>query len=851
MNKPSGSLRPSSRREFMTGLAGAAVAAPLFGCATASQETPAGTSAVDRLFPIDAPPSHWSEFRAFGFPHPVSGSIFRGSAPPCCGAPLGGIDTGCIDLDVQGVYGLLSIFNPVSPCPAVKNWRMPRKPQTMQPILGLSIGSRTWVLATQKIINGGDIPVCQDPFFGHPAFKADRVAIPRLQGVSAAREIHYWGHYPVIDMEFETNAPIEVGMRAWSPFLPGDTPASNTPAAIFEVHLRNGSHQHQQGTVGFHFPGPDEQESGSSEFTRRTIRDDFHGVYISSQRVNYVLAVIGSHDARFGGGLSRDPSAWSKIDHTLPSPAGREHDYTQLSDDSSSSAAVAFSLPAGQQQIVRFLVTWYAPVWEGATKHRLEHSPVSSKWIPATPGDAVHHYTHMYAARYRDALDVARHVNAEHESLLGRVVAWQSVVYGESTLPAWLRDSLVNNLYLLTECGVWAQFVPPIPDSALPNGAFGLIESPRGDPDVSCIPCDWYGNLPVVYFFPDLAHSSLKIYKQLQRSDGAAPFLVGTLGDLPDFATPSWDWQISLNGSCYIDLIDRLWQRTGNDEILREFYDSAKHCNTMTMNLRHGPGAVISMPDANKGMEWFEHGEWAGMCTHMGGLHLAELRMMSRMAERVGDSDYITQCHEWFTSGSDALENKLWTGTYYLNFYEEETGRKSDDVMGYQLDGQWAAQFHGLSPVFQPERALKALDTIQKCNIALTPRVGAANFTKPDGSPLAVTNKVAYYGPYAMFTPEVVVLGMTYIYAGMKDVGLDLVRRHWSNLFFDQKHPWDSPNLVRGDTGARIFGTDYYQAMMLWALPAALSGTDLRGSCGTGDLVDRMIQAASGKLGIA
>lgn len=848
MKRPSNG--PSSRRGFIGGMAGAAIAATFCTGGPSATDTKLSAKPGDRLFPKDAP-SAWSEFGAYGFPSPVSGSVFRGSKPPCCGAPVGGVDTGCIDLDVQGAYGLLSIFNPASPCPAVKNWRMPRKAPIMQPILGISTGGRTWVLATKTIIDGGETPVCQDPFFGHPAFKADRVAIPPIKDVSAAREIHYWGHYPVVDMEFDTDAPVEVGLRAWSPFLPGDTAASNIPAAIFEVHLRNAASEHQSGTLAFHFPGPDEQEAGSREFTRRRIQGDVDGIFIASPRLQYILGVLGSQHARFGGGLSRDPNAWSSIDRTLPSPVINDHDAAQTISDGSSSAALTFSLNAGEHQISRFLVAWYAPVWEGATKNHIQHSPVSSKWISANPDDTVHHYTHMYAARYQNAIDVARHVSSTHESLLRRVIAWQSTIYRETTLPVWLRDSLVNNLYLLAECSVWAQSAPPIRKEALPNGAFGLVESPRGDPDVSCIPCDWYGNLPLVYFFPDLAHSSLKVYKELQRSDGAAPFLVGMLGDLPDFGTPSWDWQISLNGTCYIDLIDRLWQRTGDDEILREFYESAKHCNTMTMNLRHGPGAVISMPDGNKGMEWFEHGEWAGMCTHMGGLHLAELRMMSRIAERLGDSDYAAQCRDWFTSGSNALEEKLWTGSYYLNFYEEETEKKSDDVMGYQLDGQWTAQFHGLAPVFRPDRAVKTLHTIQNCNIALTPRIGAANFTKADGTPLAVANKVAFYGPYAMFTPEVVVLGMTFIYAGMKDVGLDLVRRHWANLFFDQKHPWDAPNLVRGDTGERIFGTDYYQAMMLWALPAALSGMDLRQFCASGGLVDRIIRAASGKSEIA
>ena len=164
-----------------------------------------------------------------------------------------------------------------------------------------------------------------------------------------------------------------------------------------------------------------------------------------------------------------------------------------------------------------------------------------------------------------------------------------------------------------------------------------MIESPRGSPDIANIPCDWYGNLPLVYFYPDLAQSTLKLYKHFQREDGAAPFLLGTLGTLPDFVTPAYEWQISLNGTCYVDLVDRLWQRTGDDAVLKEFYDSAKKCNTLTMNLRHGPGGVISMPEGNKGMEWWEFGEWFGMCAHLGGMHLAQLRIMDRMARYMGD----------------------------------------------------------------------------------------------------------------------------------------------------------------------------------------------------------------------
>ena len=62
-----------------------------------------------------------------------------------------------------------------------------------------------------------------------------------MKGVKSVKEIHYWGHFPVADLEFETDAPVSVGLRAWAPFIPGDTITSNTPGAVFEVHLRNTS----------------------------------------------------------------------------------------------------------------------------------------------------------------------------------------------------------------------------------------------------------------------------------------------------------------------------------------------------------------------------------------------------------------------------------------------------------------------------------------------------------------------------------------------------------------------------------------------------------------------------------
>jgi hypothetical protein len=84
---------------------------------------------------------------------------------------------------------------------------------------------------------------------------------------------------------------------------------------------------------------------------------------------------------------------------------------------------------------------------------------------------------------------------------------------------------------------------------------------------------------------------------------------------------------------------------------------------------------------------------------------------------------------------------------------------------------------------------------------------------------------------------------MTYILNGEREYGLDLARRHWENQVCHQRHAWDMPNMVRGDTGEGTIGTDYYPVMMLWALPAALEGVNLAQFCAPGSLVDRVIQA--------
>ncbi len=149
-----------NRREFVqaTLLGGSVTSTLRAGDPVGSGATEAsGEGPTVRLFPTDLAALQWQEFRATGFEAPVAGVIFRPSNAPCCGVPLGGISTGCLDLDVKGVYGFSSVFNPWSPWPhgvAAEGSRMARKAPSLQPLLGLAVGGETWVLAAPEMLAG-------------------------------------------------------------------------------------------------------------------------------------------------------------------------------------------------------------------------------------------------------------------------------------------------------------------------------------------------------------------------------------------------------------------------------------------------------------------------------------------------------------------------------------------------------------------------------------------------------------------------------------------------------------------------------------------------------------------------
>ncbi|MGD2156070.1 MAG: GH116 family glycosyl-hydrolase, partial [Anaerolineales bacterium] len=674
-----------------------------------------------------------------------------------------------------------------------------------------------------------------------------------LESVHTADTIDYWGHYPILDMEYNTDAPIEVGLRAWAPFMPGDAVTSMMPGVVFDFRLHNSSPDHQECTLAFSWPGFElaNEETAQYKVKRTELSDELTGVLVESgqkdtpHEMAYALAAANERSVRLGGSLNADGKLWADIASLLPETGQGE---------TGSSLAVDLIIAPGETKDIRLLFAWHAPYWDSAGAP----SPASTEPEFHTHVPDSNLFTHMYAKYFPNAYTTAKKLAAEADKLLKRVIAWQEEIYNDPDTPGWLADSLINIFHLIPETSIWGQAKEPIGTWCKEeDGLFGMNECPRGCPQIECIPCSFYGNVPIVYFFPEAALSTLRGYKAYQFKDGRPPWIFGgctasvTKNRPPyELARPDKGYQTVLNAACYIDMADRYWQITGDEGFLSEFWDSLKRANDFSMNLRpeYGLSQVISMPTPgtdSHGLgdtEWFEAPEpgWKGYVTHAGGVRMAQVMIMRRMAEATKDEQYREKCDQWLKAGAAALEEHLWAGDYYLNFYEPETDSKSELVFGYQLDGQWMTDWHGLPGVFPKDRVDKTLETIRKFNCAHS-QTGAVNYTNPDGS----AAKVGGYGTYGYFPPELFMLAMTFMYEEQQEFGIDLLKRCLQNIV-QWGYVWDFPNTVRGDkdTGERSFGADYYQNMMLWAVPSAIKGEDIASPCRPGGIIHKIIEVS-------
>jgi uncharacterized protein (DUF608 family) len=726
------------------------------------------------LFPPALPEGEVSRFPAAGFGAPAVGVVFAGGRADG-GVPLGGLGAGYLTLKADGALGQTTIFN-----------HFPEPRDLDASWLGLAVGEQVRVLSLRP-----------------PA------------GATGARQIRYWGHFPVADLEYELDLPVRVSLRAFAPFIPGDAAASNLPAAIFELRLTNLEATPQDVRLALSLPGP---ASPGLQMERAPLTGaDGQGVVVShllfGRRGGYALAATGPIAGLAVGKALIEAADWAGLTGAV-APAAPNEPGTSLVAD--------LTLAAGASAGLRFVLAWFYPDFM-----------------------IVRPYRHRYSRRFAGVEEVARAALAGAPALLRRTLAWQEVVYTADALPLWLRDWLVNSLYSLAKNSWWT--VADRPDDWWgADGLFTHSESFTGCPITETIVCRFHGHFPTLFLFPELERTTLNAFAHFQLKSGEIPFSFGQPASLYE---PQYTTQHPLNSAQFIQLVYRYLQRTGDTESLRALYPAVEGALTFMRALDgDGDGLIDEHPHALPGERWpanqfYDLWPWHGVSAYVAGVGLAAVACAAAMADALGDVAAAQERRQWLARGRRAFEEKLWTGRYYRVFSDATRGHGADACLANQLMGEWCARVVGLEALFDPARVEQAQAAIEGLNVA----AGAAvivNAVRPDGAPVqsrfdGLENDHAA----GCFVGESLCAAMTMLYAGQRALGLGIAEAIYQAVVPRHRTPWNQHCIISPADGHPIWGKDYYSNMAVWALPMALAGQDIAQFAAPGGLLDRLLAA--------
>jgi non-lysosomal glucosylceramidase len=406
--------------------------------------------------------------------------------------------------------------------------------------------------------------------------------------------------------------------------------------------------------------------------------------------------------------------------------------------------AVRFTLRPGEKRVVPMAIAWDLPVVEFGS---------GRKWY--------RHYTNFYGTTGNNAWRMAKDALQNSVKWSDDIDAWQRPYINDERKPAWYRGELFNELYVLADnSSFWGR---PVGSTPKTPETFSYMEC-FDYPFYSSLDVLFYGDMPLVKFWPDLDKASMRQFaetvpkdltdkymwqwKSLQtksvelrerKAKGAVPHDLGVPEEDPFKLPNGYGWQDSNNwkdvNSKFVLMVYKDFVLTGKKDVafLRATWPAVQQALSYLRQYdRQGDGLIEDddYPDQTYD-NWIVHGEGA----YCSGLWLASLRAAEEIAHTLGDKAGATKYHDWFTKGQKTYIDKLWNGEYFR--YDTESEYR-DEIQADQLAGQWYANMTGLGDLVPREMQIKALQRIYDFNVMkfANGEMGAVNGIGADGHAL-------------------------------------------------------------------------------------------------------------------
>ncbi len=501
-------------------------------------------------------------------------------------------------------------------------------------------------------------------------------------------EVTFEATYPVAVIKYiDKNLPLEVSVKAFSPFIPGNAKDSGMPATIQSISLKNLSETSIEVEVLGWLENKllfntEKQHTDFNRINKVEEKQSYKGIAFQCTTTNKELEKAPDYGNMFFATLSTNALCIDDVNTSNDPSAFKIKDLVKTLEGSPIGGIIdSYHLNPGQETLVDFIISWYTPnvdfYYNG-----------SHKDMTVTDADL-----HYYTKHFDSATSVADYIAKNYQSLKNQTLLWKETWY-DSTLPWWFLERTFLNI------------------SAIATSSTHRFQSGRyyAWEGVGCC----HGNCTHVYQY---AHAVSRIFPELEKDTRERVDLgigyddaTGMIRIRGEKTGPSIDGQAGT-----ILRIYREHQMNSDHSFLQRNWPKIKKAVLFVIAQDKNKDGMEDTP-----MENTLDALWHGEISWIVGLCIAAVHAGQAMAEEMKDTDFAMQCMQYVEKGSKNMEAYLFNGEYFIHRPDPAVGKKEIGSFNTchidQVYGQcWAWQVN-LGRILSKEKTMSALQALWKYN---------------------------------------------------------------------------------------------------------------------------------------
>jgi uncharacterized protein (DUF608 family) len=499
-------------------------------------------------------------------------------------------------------------------------------------------------------------------------------------------DIIFEATYPVATIKYiDRTVPLEITLRAFSPFIPGNAQASGLPATVQSFSIKNTSAD----PVDVELTGWLENrillfsEKERQDFTRINKSAQVQGgkgVLLDIQTPAKEISGLADYGNMSLICLTPAAAVVEDMENARDEGMQEFKKFIGFSKENPVAAVrTVHRLNPGQETDVDYLITWFMPNIS---------FPEKAQGMTVEGADF-----HFYTKQFSGAADVGEYLALHYKTLREQTLLWKDTWY-DSTLPHWFLERTFMNISTLATTT----------SHRFKSGRFYAWEG------VGCC----HGTCTHVYQY---AHAMSRIFPELERDERERVDLgvgyedaTGMIRIRGEKTGPSIDGQAGT-----ILRIYREYLMSSDGRILTDHWQKIRKAVEFVMLQDKNKDGMEDTP-----MENTLDALWSGEISWIVGLCIAAVFAGQKMAVLVNDQEFAETCKNYVEKGRRNMETLLFNGEYFIHRPDPAKGRK--EIGSYntchidQVYGQsWAWQV-GLGRVLDKEKTLSALRSLWKYN---------------------------------------------------------------------------------------------------------------------------------------